>query len=135
MEKASGPGAILALVKRVAVIGASSDPQKFGNQAVRAFHRRGYDVIPVNRHETQIEGLTAYGSVLDIPGEVDMVTIYVPPAEALDVICQVADKKIPVVWLNPGADAPEVVDRARELGLEVIVGCSLMSVGAEPQDG
>ena len=122
-------------MKRVAVVGASSNPQKFGNQAVRALNRRGYEVIPVNRHETQIEGLTTYHSVLDIPGEVDMVTIYVPPAEALDVICQIAEKKIPEVWLNPGADAPEVIDRARELGLEPIVACSLMAIGAAAQGG
>ena len=122
-------------MKRVAVVGASSNPQKFGNQAVRALNRRGYEVIPVNRHETQIEGLTTYHSVLDIPGEVDMVTIYVPPAEALDVICQIAEKKIPEVWLNPGADAPEVIDRALELGLEPIVACSLMAIGAAAQGG
>lgn len=122
-------------MKRVAVVGASSNPQKFGNQAVRALSRRGYEVIPVNRHETQIEGLTTYHSVLDIPGGVDMVTIYVPPAEALDVIRQVAEKKIPEVWLNPGADAPEVIDRARELGLEPIVACSLMAVGAAAEGG
>jgi hypothetical protein len=122
-------------VKRVAVVGASSNPGKFGNQAVRALNRQGYDVIPVNRHETEIEGLTTYHSVLDIPGEVDMVTIYVPPAEALDVICQVAEKKIPEVWLNPGADAPEVILRARELGLEPIVACNLMAIGAAAQGG
>ena len=122
-------------MKRVAVVGASSNPRKFGNQAVRALNRRGYEVIPVNRHETQIEGLTTYHSVLDIPGEVDMVTIYVPPTEALDVICQVAEKKIAEVWLNPGADAPEVIDRARELGLEPIVACSLMAIGAAAQGG
>ena len=64
-----------------------------------------------------------------------MVTIYVPPTEALDVICQIAEKKIPEVWLNPGADAPEVIDRARELGLEPIVACSLMAIGAAAQGG
>ena len=119
----------------MAVIGASCDPRKFGNQAVRAFRRRGYDVIPINRHEAEIEGLRAYRSVLDIPGEVDMATIYVAPIEAVDVMGQVAEKGIPEVWLNPGADGPEVVARARALGLEPIVACSLVAIGEVPQGG
>ena len=46
--------------KVVAVIGASSDRRKFGNRAVRAFARQGYTVVPINPHETQVEGLKAY---------------------------------------------------------------------------
>ena len=122
-------------MKRVAVIGASCNPRKFGNQAVREFHRQGYEVIPINRHESEIEGLRAFRSVLDVPGEIDMVTIYVPPADALDVLSEVAEKQIPEVWLNTGADAPEVIARARELGMEPIVACSLMAIGAVPRGG
>ena len=40
--------------KIVAVIGASNDRHKFGNRAVRAFLRQGYDVKPVNPNETSI---------------------------------------------------------------------------------
>ena len=43
--------------KVVAVIGASSNRQKFGNRAVRAFVRQGYTVIPINPHEREVEGL------------------------------------------------------------------------------
>ena len=107
-RKASERGrTILNAVKRVAVIGASCDPRKFGNQAVRAFRRQGHEVIPINRHESEIEGLKAYASILDVPGEIDMVTIYLPPADTLGVIGEVAEKQIQEIWLNPGADAPE----------------------------
>ena len=64
--------------KVVAVIGASNDHGKFGNKAVRAFKRQGYDVVPINPHESEIEGLRAYKSVLDVPGSVDMATFYTP---------------------------------------------------------
>ena len=93
----------------------------------------GARVIPINRHESEIEGLRAFRSVLDVPGEIDMVTIYVPPADALDVLSEVAEKQIPEVWLDTGADAPEVIARARELAMEPIVACSLMATGAVPQ--
>ena len=42
--------------KTVAIIGASADPNKFGNKAVRAFLKQGYTVYPVNPKESQIEG-------------------------------------------------------------------------------
>ena len=116
-------------MKTVAVVGASSHRHKFGNQAVRGFLRQGYTVVPINRHDTEIEGLTAYRSVLDVPGTIDMVTIYVPPVEALDVLVEVASKRIPEIWINPGAESPEVIERARELGLEPIVACSLTALG------
>ncbi len=65
--------------KVVAIVGASRDRDKFGNKAVRAFARRGFRVVPVHPTETEIEGHRAYRSVLDIPGRVDMVSLYVPP--------------------------------------------------------
>ena len=47
----------------------------------------------------------------------------------LDLV-EVAAKQIPEVWINPGADSPAVLQRARDLGIEPIVACSLMALGA-----
>ncbi len=58
-----------------------------------------------------------------------MATIYLPPEEGLHVLDEVAEKNIREVWVNPGADSPQVVQRARDLGLEPIVACSLMALG------
>ena len=65
--------------KVVAVIGASRDRHKFGNRAVRAFRQQGYTVVPINPHEADVEGLKAFASVLDVPGPIDMASLYVPP--------------------------------------------------------
>jgi predicted CoA-binding protein len=116
----------------VAVIGASSDRQKFGNKALRAFRDRGYTVVPVNPKEAEVEGEKSYASVLDVPGEVDMATFYVSPAVGLAILEEVVKKGIPEVWLNPGADGPQVVERARALGLKTVVACSILGIGASP---
>ena len=47
-------------------------------------------------------------------------------------IDDVAKKGITTVWLNPGADAPEVVAKARALGLDAHVACSIIGVGENP---
>jgi hypothetical protein len=118
--------------KTVAVIGASSDRHKYGNKALRAFEKRGYTVIPVNTHEAEVEGHRAYRSVLDIPGSVDMATVYVPSASGLRVMEELARKGVPEIWLNPGADDEAVVSRARALGLKIFQACSIVAIGESP---
>ncbi|HEX7088202.1 MAG TPA: CoA-binding protein [Vicinamibacterales bacterium] len=114
------------------MIGASTDRSKFGNRAVRAFLRQGYEVLPINPHEREIEGLAVHRSVLDVPGPIDMATFYVPPEIGLTVIEEVAAKGIREVWLNPGSESPALVARARALGIEPIEACSILAIGELP---
>jgi predicted CoA-binding protein len=118
----------------VAVIGASSNRSKFGNRAVRAFRRQGYTVVPINPHETEVEGLKAYASVLDVPGAIDMATFYVPPAVGEQVIEEIARKQIPEVWLNPGAESDALIARAQALHIQPTVACSIVGIGQNPYD-
>lgn len=118
--------------KTVAVVGASSNRRKFGNRALRAFERQGFTVLAINPNEPEVEGHKTYASVLDVPGPIDMATIYVPPHVGVRVMEELARKGIPEVWLNPGADGDEVVARARELGLNTIQACSIMAIGESP---
>jgi acyl-CoA synthetase (NDP forming) len=116
----------------VAVIGASSDRGKFGNKAVRAFLHHGDIVVPINPKEPEVEGLKAYASVLDVPGPIDMATFYVPARLGLAVVDEVAKKGIGEVWFNPGAESPELVAKARALGLRAIAACSIVAIGESP---
>lgn len=118
--------------KIVAVIGASSDPRKFGNRALRAFRRQGYTVIPINPNEATVDGLKTYASVLDVAEPIDMATFYVPPEIGEKIIVEVAKKRIPEVWLNPGAESDELIRVARSLKIEPIVACSILAIGENP---
>ena len=119
----------------IAVIGASSDRTKFGNKCVRAYARKGYDVYPVHPKETSVEGYKAYKSIRDVPAEpIDRVSIYLPPAIGLKVLDDIAKKKVGEVWFNPGADSPEVLARARELGLNAVAACAIVAIGISPYE-
>jgi len=118
--------------KVVAVIGASTDRQKFGNRAVRAYLEQGYTVVPINPHKPEIEGLKTYASVLDVPGTVDMASFYVPPEVGEQVIAEVAQKGVAEVWLNPGAESDALIARARSLSIKPIVACSVVAIGRDP---
>lgn len=119
--------------RTVAVIGASSDRRKFGNKALRAYAQQGYTVYPINPHEKDIEGHPAFASVLDVPGPIDMATVYVRPEAAVRVMDDLAAKDVREIWLNPGADGPEVVERAEQLGLKTIQACSIIAIGESPR--
>ncbi len=116
----------------VAVIGASSDRQKYGNKALRALRDQGYTVVPINPKEPEVEGERSYGSVLDVPVPIDMATFYVAPAVGMKILDDVVKKGIPEVWFNPGADGPQVVERARALGLKTVVASTILGAGAQP---
>ena len=119
-------------MKTVAVIGASSNRDKFGNKALRAFAKRGYTVIPINPTEKEVEGHRAFASVLDVPDAIDLATLYVPPSAGVRVMDDLVKKGVPEVWLNPGADDRTVVERAQTLGLKTVRLCSIIAIGESP---
>jgi uncharacterized protein len=121
-------------MKTVAVIGASPERYKFGNKALRAFRAAGYRAIPITPHHEVVEGERAYASVVDYPGTIDVATVYVPPHIGVGVMESIAMKGIAEVWLNPGADGRDVVQKARALGIRPIQACSILAIGASPAE-
>ena len=119
----------------VAILGASADRAKFGNKAVRAYLAQGYQVFPIHPKAQTIESLQAYRSILEVPVDrLDRASLYLPPQIGLQVIEEIARKPVREVWLNPGAESPALIARARELGLNVIVACSIVDIGINPSD-
>ncbi len=116
----------------VAVVGASADHSKYSNKAVRAYLQHGWNVYPVNPKGGQIEGLIVYRAVADIPGKVDRVTLYLPPTVGLKALPDIAAKKPGEFFVNPGAESEELVAEARRLGLDPILACSIIEIGATP---
>ncbi len=116
-------------MKTVAVIGASSDRIKFSNKSVRAHLQAGYTVYPVHPRETTIEELPVYKSIRDVPGPLDRVTLYIPPGAGMQIIEDIEKKKPKELFFNPGSESPDLLARARELGLPVIQACSIVDLG------
>lgn len=119
-------------MKTIAIIGASNDRSKYGNKAVRAYVRQGYEVYPVNPNEEKIEGLVAYKTIADVPVRPERISLYVPPPVVLKLLPAIAAKGCDELWLNPGTESPEVVGEAERLGLTVVQACSIVDVGISP---
>ena len=119
-------------MKTVAVVGASSDRNKFGNKALRAYRAEGYTVIPINPNEREVEGLRTYPSVVDVPGSIDMATVYVQPEVVLRLLDDFERKGIGEIWVNPGAESDQLMAEARRRKLNMIYACSIIGIGRSP---
>jgi len=119
-------------MKTVAIIGASNDPRKFGNKAVRAFLEKDFTVYPVNPNETEVEGIEAYKSIRDVPVRPQMISVYVPPQVLVKLLPDIAARGCDELWLNPGTESDEVLAEAERLKLNVVQACSIVGIGVSP---
>lgn len=119
----------------VAILGASADRSKFGNKSVRAHRQAGYTVYPINPKGGTIEGLMAFRTLAEAPaGRLDRVSVYLQPDVAFWALDEVAKRGCGELWLNPGSDDPKVVEKAQQLGLNVIQACSIVNLGMSPAE-
>jgi predicted CoA-binding protein len=116
----------------IAVLGASGQRTKYGNKAVRASQAAGWRVYPVNPHEAEVEGLATHGSVDQVPGPLDRISVYLPPPVTLSVLPAIERAAAGEVWFNPGSADPEVLAEARRRGIAVRQGCSIVDIGFSP---
>ena len=82
--------------RSIAVIGASSDPNKPGGAPMRTLLNNGYTgkVYPVNPNYTTLADMPCFPSVLQIPDEVDLAIVAVPAQPALKALRECAAKKV-----------------------------------------
>lgn len=113
------------------VVGASSRRHKYGNKVLRCYQQNGRRAIPVNPHETVIEGAPCVTSVLDLPPEVQSLSIITPPAVTERVIEDAVHRGIANVWMQPGAESPRAIAACEAAGINVIAdgSCVLVVLG------
>ncbi len=113
--------------KRIAVVGASRSGKKFGNTVCAELTQRGYQVFVVHPQAQEIDGQRCYPNLSALQGQVDGVVICVPPQQAGQVLRDAASAGIQNIWLQQGAQSPDVMAVAGELGVQPVTGkCILM---------
>ena len=111
----------------LALVGMSRSGKKFGNLACRELTTKGYRVYPIHPSAETIEGRRCYRQFADLPERVDAVLVVVPPAQAAATVRDAAAAGIHHVWLQQGAESPEVLQACRDVGIDAISGeCVLM---------
>ena len=114
-----------------AVVGASNDRSKYGNKVLRVYQQNGLTVYPVNPKSEEVEGLACYPDLASLPERIHGVSIVTPPAVTERIVEEAHAAGIWHLWMQPGAENAWAVERAKELGIEVIAGgpCLLVTLG------
>ena len=87
---------VLFRPRSVAVMGASSDEKKIGGRPIFYLKHYNYagDIYPINPNYDEVQGLKAYKSLADVPGDVDLALIALPSAMVEDAVTACAKKGV-----------------------------------------
>jgi predicted CoA-binding protein len=111
----------------VAVLGASPKPERYAYKAIEMLREYDHRPIPVNPAYDEVLGEKCYPRVSDVPDWIDTVTLYLGKARSDPLINEIVDFVAPRrIIINPGAENADLANKARERGIEVIEGCTLV---------
>jgi uncharacterized protein len=112
---------------KVAVIGASPNPERYSNKAIRMLREYDHEVVPVNPGQQEIEGLAVVPELSQLaPGSIDTVTMYVQASRSdslLDALVALRPRR---VIFNPGAENPTLAANLEKAGIQTVENCTLV---------
>jgi predicted CoA-binding protein len=114
------PQQILAESAVIAVVGASRDPDKPAHTVPLQMQRHGWRIIPVNPYADVLFGEKVYRSLADIPEKVDLVDVFRPAEDAVEVVREAVAIGAPAVWLQLDIVSAEARRIATEAGIDYV---------------
>jgi len=113
---------ILSKYKSIAMIGVSNDPTKASTIVMKYMQQYGFKVFPVNPKAKgqKILGEEVYEKITDIKDTVDIVDVFRPSKEALDIAKDTVSIKAKVLWLQLGIRSEEAKKIVEENKIEYV---------------
>jgi len=103
-------------VKNIAIIGATSNKEKYGYKVLKNLKDKGYALYPINPKYDEIEGIKAYPSVKDLPkDEIDLIAFIVPPKIGITAVKEAYEEGFRKFWFQPGAESDEIEEYLEKL--------------------
>lgn len=123
------PIQLLDTYKKWAVIGVSTNKEKYGYKIYKKFKENDYEVYGVNPNYEEVDGDKIYNSLNELPEKVDVVNFVVNPKIGYDFLKQCIQLGIKYIWLQPGTVSEDILSFAAENGIEVVQACVLVCLG------
>lgn len=92
----------------IALVGASKNPDKYGNKILKDLISKGYRVFPINKSEKEIDGLEVFKNVTDLKEIPSIINFVVPPNESRTVTNYLVSKGYDNFWYQPGAESQDI---------------------------
>ena len=110
----------------IALVGATDNESKYGHTIFLDLKRKGYRVYPVNPRRDTVQGEKAYSKLADIPEPPTIVNFVIPPRFTLHVLKQCLELGLMNVFIQPGAESPEVMEFIQENGFNYLANACIM---------
>lgn len=112
--------------RKLAVVGVSKNPQKFGTMVFKELKAKGYQVFPINPSMETFEGQPCFPNLASLPEKVGGAVIIVSPAQTEQVVRDAKAAGIPRVWMQQGAESPTAIEYCQKNGLKEVHGECIM---------
>lgn len=126
MSPVSDPTELLLRARRIAVVGLSDQPDRPSHEVARFLLQRGLEVVPVNPRLSRWQGLTAFPSLRDVAGRVDLVNVFRRPELCPDIVRDAVAIAAGGVWLQLGVRSDQAEAIAAAAGLPFVQDRCLM---------
>ena len=113
------------------MLGASANPERYANSAVRQLQLHGHDVVAVNPAQPQIHGLQALPSLTAVNGPVDTISLYLAAAQLPAQLPALLALRPRRVIFNPGTEQQQVAAALQAAGIEVVAACTLVMLATD----
>jgi predicted CoA-binding protein len=113
--------ALLTGATTIAIVGASSNPDKASYGIMQKLQKVGYRVIPINPRETEILGERSYASLTDVPERIDIVDVFRRPEDTPSIADDAVAIGAKALWLQTGISNEDAAARASAGGLTVVM--------------
>ncbi len=106
--------------KKLAIIGVSRNPKKFGRQVYDALKKKDFTVYGVNPNAENLNGDPCYKDIASLPAEVDRVFIVTPPEKTAENVRMALEKGIKNIWIQQRSDTGEALELLKDTDVNLI---------------
>ena len=107
-------------MKKVAVVGMSKNPDKAAHYVPKYLHENGFNITPVNPTADEILEKKCFKEINDVYDAIDIIDIFRPSDQVLQIIKDAIKKNPKVIWLQEGIHNEEAEQLARDAGIDVV---------------
>jgi len=109
-----------------AVVGASTNKEKYGYKVFKDLIDGGYKVLPINTNEKEILGEMVYPTLSEVKKTIDVVIFVTPPSVTEKVLEEVKVLGIKNVWMQPGAQSNAAIEFCKVKSINCIHNACIM---------
>ncbi|GAB1442947.1 CoA-binding protein [Ignavibacteriales bacterium] len=111
---------LLKSTKHICVVGISDKPGRDSGRIALMLKKEGYHVTGIHPTLTEFGGIKVYPSLTDVPGDIDIVDVFMNSSRIPQIIDYVLAVKSKTLWLQLGIRNDEAVAPVMDAGINVI---------------